>query len=1593
MDLDQTQAINWDQYEDSTDDELDNDPKPVAHLKVLCQRGFPETLFPLYQGDNLIGRSDTCNVHVPLTSLSKKHACIEVRGDTHFIYDCGSRNRTRRGEKLFLVPNQRYELQHGVKLYLADVSCEYVREEQPAVQEAVDDSGSETGSESLFTGLSEEQQPDKQPNLIPKTPAGPTSEQTRLYVEESGSEGEGGDRNGVNTSDFIVQDSQPTPQPGKLAIPLVFGSPGNEESPIQKSFAIIEDSEEEDDDDRPLLDDTDIANAATQAYALNSSADSRDDEDSLPDIAMEPTQAYVLNSSHEEDNFADCPTQAYGLDSDTDIEEADGATSAPTQPVEGQTSKRIANKDREATQECSEDDVPTDEVTQPLQDSIDKNEPTQTVGETLPFTTDQDEPPPTLPVHPHGEMEGTLPVAALGDAGKIDEQPTLMILSEEATQRSEGNHKTNESNKNRTGSSQGFVTSENSSKPKTYPYDTDSETEKGAFEEATQAYALEEEDIEEEMTQPRGKEEMKEQQIDDAEEATQADKSEEETLEPETQSFEEGEQNGHACFSEETTQAYNSAEDEAVEETQAFGESEDQQGKDSDIEEAETQAYGDEEDTDEETKAVSSTEADDDFANMETQAYGEEEEEEIDDLANAATQAYGLFNQDDETPEPDEMATAETLAYGEEDMMATQAYGVDTDTDAEPTQADSTEEESRGIAESPTMAYDDKLGETQAYGVEAEDDEEVVPETQEDDGVVATPIPLPQLKSALHSPDHPRRQVNRVGFTNKVQEVEPAADPEDQLVETQAYGLDEDEETDAVVNVTKESEQDVEPAAASESDNELMETQAYGLDEGEEATKEDETNEEVIPAKFPDAGARALKVTKGAEPEKVEDAGRKNIRQKRGGKSSSEEKTSAKLEETLTRRSTKGHKQEDPADTDSPAANVPAELAVEKPVRLGRGRRSAPVKAPAEPKGGEAEDKPPRQSTRRAGRLQRKEDKENGEEVQPGSSDNIKKPNTRGRKSEPAPSTSKHEEETTGSVDTTGDNQDEDTDRVLLLDIPEEVTTGKTTRKGRGKKSEPAAASSAPESTSNTGRGRGRRGKENDTESVASDITDDLEEARPSRRSVRGKQKETVKAKQGEKQESRRRTRGRAAKDEDEVEQTGNDDEQKEVNGSESIRSDAAKGEEEGTVEMNAPEQVPATRRGRGRKSVAAFTRRGKASAVEESAEDKEPVGVKNAVPKIFVSEEAPGPSGRQSRKRKGAAVEENETPAAGDGETKEVEGNQKPRAKRGLQASKEETKETAEESSQPRGRGRKKTRSGQKNEGGEENTLSATSQSMQASTASENADQQEAATGRRRGRSGQKSAENAAPEVSAKTTPPDAPDALSSPSQRTRRAISGDSKPRIMFTGVVDRQGEKIVKDLGGDLVDSVINCTHLVTDKVRRTVKFLCLLARGQLIVSTDWLDRCKDCRTFLDAAPFMIKDPATEKQYNFCLAASHEKAREAPMLEGYRVHVTAGVRPDPTQMKDIISCAGGEFLKTMPRALADGTVVVSCEADRKQCEAALKASVPVVTAEFLLTGILRQEVDIEAHRLFADFDRSSNKRKSTTPAADTGKRSRRR
>ncbi|XP_070692158.1 mediator of DNA damage checkpoint protein 1 [Pempheris klunzingeri] len=190
----------------------------------------------------------------------------------------------------------------------------------------------------------------------------------------------------------------------------------------------------------------------------------------------------------------------------------------------------------------------------------------------------------------------------------------------------------------------------------------------------------------------------------------------------------------------------------------------------------------------------------------------------------------------------------------------------------------------------------------------------------------------------------------------------------------------------------------------------------------------------------------------------------------------------------------------------------------------------------------------------------------------------------------------------------------------------------------------------------------------------------------------------------------------------------------------------------------------------------------------------------------------------------------------------------------------------------------------------------------------------------------------------------------------------------KVLFTGVVDEAGERVLARLGGSMAKGVADMNCLVTDKVRRTVKFLCAVAKGVPIVTTLWLEKSGKAGSFLPPNAFVVKDPEQEKKFSFCLQESLRTASSQLLLQGYWIHVTKSVKPEPVQMKDIISCSGATYLPKMPSAHKPQTVVISCEEDWPLSGPALSASLPVVTAEFILTGILQQKVDFQTHALSA-------------------------
>uniref|UniRef100_A0A7N8WND1 Mediator of DNA damage checkpoint protein 1 n=1 Tax=Mastacembelus armatus TaxID=205130 RepID=A0A7N8WND1_9TELE len=247
-----------------------------------------------------------------------------------------------------------------------------------------------------------------------------------------------------------------------------------------------------------------------------------------------------------------------------------------------------------------------------------------------------------------------------------------------------------------------------------------------------------------------------------------------------------------------------------------------------------------------------------------------------------------------------------------------------------------------------------------------------------------------------------------------------------------------------------------------------------------------------------------------------------------------------------------------------------------------------------------------------------------------------------------------------------------------------------------------------------------------------------------------------------------------------------------------------------------------------------------------------------------------------------------------------------------------------------------------------------------------EKADFQQARATRGRQQARANASEPAAPHEEDQLTQKKGHTSEESPQPKRSRGRVCLSFPQVLFTGVVDETGERVLAHLGGSMAEGVADMNCLVTDKVRRTVKFLCAVAKGVPIVTTQWLEKSGKAGNFLSTNAFVVKDPEQENKFSFCLQESLRAASSHPLLQGYKIHVTKSVKPEPVQMKDIISCSGGTFLPKMPSSQKPQTIVVSCKEDWPLCGPAVSASLPVVTAEFILTGILQQKLDFQAHAL---------------------------
>lgn len=124
------------------------------------------------------------------------------------------------------------------------------------------------------------------------------------------------------------------------------------------------------------------------------------------------------------------------------------------------------------------------------------------------------------------------------------------------------------------------------------------------------------------------------------------------------------------------------------------------------------------------------------------------------------------------------------------------------------------------------------------------------------------------------------------------------------------------------------------------------------------------------------------------------------------------------------------------------------------------------------------------------------------------------------------------------------------------------------------------------------------------------------------------------------------------------------------------------------------------------------------------------------------------------------------------------------------------------------------------------------------------------------------------------------------------------------------------------------------------------------------------------FLDYEEFLVKDPEGENKFGFSLKESLKKANNKRVFEGMGIYLSKGIIPEPEKCRDIVECGGGQILREFPTKKRDNcsrTVIVCKKEDiSNRVTKAKKNFVEVVDVEWILSGVVKQELDFKSFSL---------------------------
>lgn len=123
----------------------------------------------------------------------------------------------------------------------------------------------------------------------------------------------------------------------------------------------------------------------------------------------------------------------------------------------------------------------------------------------------------------------------------------------------------------------------------------------------------------------------------------------------------------------------------------------------------------------------------------------------------------------------------------------------------------------------------------------------------------------------------------------------------------------------------------------------------------------------------------------------------------------------------------------------------------------------------------------------------------------------------------------------------------------------------------------------------------------------------------------------------------------------------------------------------------------------------------------------------------------------------------------------------------------------------------------------------------------------------------------------------------------------------------------QRKLRDLGIQIVQAGQPCDYLAAPNIVRTVKFLCALARGPTVISTDFIEDILNTGKVPTPEEYILEDNDNEEKFNISLETSMARAKSnrGKLLRGVPIYCTEKIRNGPDSYKAIAEANGAMFM----------------------------------------------------------------------------------